>query len=73
MFRKVYLKVAHENEMKVRGLLIERYQGICGCSSHVDSQQAEYVLTIGPLKYKRFKRDLDRARQKGLIEEAEEL
>lgn len=73
MFKKFYLKVTNEHEMKVRGLLIERYQGICGCTMKSDSRQHEYILSIGPFKYKRFKQDLDRAMKMGLIAEMEEF
>lgn len=73
MFKKFYLKVKDEHDMKVKALLIERYQGICGCTAKWNSRVHEYILTINPFKYKRFKQDLNRAMKLGLIEEVEEF
>jgi hypothetical protein len=73
MFRKYYLKVKDEHELKVRGMVIEKYWGIVGPTSKSNGQYHEYIMNIGPFTRKRFERDVNRALKMGLIEEAEEL
>ena len=46
MFKKFYLKVKDEHDMKVKALLIERYQGIYGCTAKWNSRVHEYTLII---------------------------